>query len=121
MRWKAEVRKYYGNKCVITGKTDCKIDVHHLYSYSDLIEECCSELNLPIKETVSEYEILDYMWLKDLFKSKHTLDMGITIDKDIHLKYHTQYRGIGINPNTFDEFLRKEYNTTLEKIRSASV
>lgn len=106
--WKVEVAKKYNYVCALTGaKYDCV--VHHLKPFRQIIDESCKELNLPLYRKLKDYSPEDYKKLESLILKKHTLDVGILLQRKVHKKFHSLY---GIRNNTieqFEEFIKNYY------------
>ena len=107
-QWKFDVLKKYNFKCYFT---DTKKDlvVHHLKSFMTIVQESCAELSLPLYRKFSEYQGDEFQKLKKLVIDKHTIDIGIVLERKIHKKFHTLY---GIYNNTkeqFNDFIEKHY------------
>lgn len=106
--WKVEVAKKYNYVCALTGaKYDCV--VHHLKPFRQIIDESCRELNLPLYRKLKDYSPENYKKLESLILKKHTLDVGILLQRKVHKKFHSLY---GIRNNTieqFEEFTKNYY------------
>ena len=118
--WKNNIRTLYNHKCPITYKTNLDTVVHHLYSLSSIYNDVISELGMDIKlhDTIKNNNLSeqDKQLIISKVVEKHTNQIGILIDKDIHIEFHKQY-GYGENtPQQFDEFLRNNYSITLDQI-----
>lgn len=114
--WKKTVKSIYGSKCAVTGaKTN--IVVHHIKDFYDLLDESSKETGIPIYKNIGDYDDYnDFVLLKTKLIEKHTSDIGIAISRRVHTKYHSNYKDRA-NADSFDEFLRNHYNTSLEEIR----
>lgn len=106
--WKKEIASKYGYRCYLTkSNRDCV--VHHLYPFKNIVEDCCKELNIPLLRTFGDYTIEQYNNLKNLVISKHTLDIGILLQRKVHTKFHAIY---GVSNNTIEqlnEFIKNYY------------
>ena len=59
--------------------------------------------------TLKDYSPEDYKKLESLILKKHTLDVGILLQRKVHKKFHSLY---GIRNNTieqFEEFIKNYY------------
>lgn len=118
--WKNNIRKLYDHKCPITYKDKLDTTVHHLYSLSLIYSDVIGELGMSTKlhDTIRNNNLSekDKQLIISKVVEKHTNNIGILIDKDIHIAFHKQY-GYGENtPEQFDEFLRDNYSLTLNQI-----
>lgn len=106
--WKIKVAKKYNYQCALTGaKYDCVI--HHLKPFREIIDECCEELNLPLYRKMKDYTREQYKKLENLVLEKHTVDIGILLQRKVHAKFHSIY---GVKNNTieqFNEFIENHY------------
>ena len=106
--WKMEIAKKYDYKCALTGsKNDCV--VHHLVPFKTIVEESCQELGLPLYRKLKDYDIEDYKKLENLILAKHTLDIGILLQRKVHKKFHSIYGLRNTNIEQFNDFVNKYY------------
>lgn len=106
--WKKEIAGKYGYKCYLTDATkDCV--VHHLYPFKNIVEDCCKELNIPLHRTFGDYTIEQYNNLKNLVISKHTLDIGILLQRKVHIKFHAIYGVSNTTIKQLNEFIENHY------------
>lgn len=99
--WKFKVLKRDNFKCVISHTHD-NLVVHHLKSFNTIVQEASEELGIPILRKLSDYEKLDDFYaLQEKVIQKHTLDIGITLNRDIHNSFHNKY---GKGDNTVEQF-----------------
>lgn len=106
--WKIEVLKKYNYKCALTdAKYDCV--VHHLKPFKQIVEESCKELNLPLNRKLKDYSSEDYIKLENLIIKKHTLDIGILLQRKVHSKFHSIYGVKNTTVEQFNEFIEKYY------------
>ena len=106
--WKTEIAKKYNYKCALTGaKYDCV--VHHLKPFRQIIDECCKELNLPLHRKLKDYSMEDYKNLENLILKKHTIDIGILLQRKVHRKFHSIYGLKNTTIEQFNEFIKNHY------------
>lgn len=106
--WKIEVAKKYNYRCALTGaKYDCV--VHHLIPFKKIVEESCKELNLPLHRKLKDYSIEEYKNLEALVLKKHTLDVGILLQRKVHAKFHSIYGVKNTTIKQFNEFIKNHY------------
>lgn len=93
-------------KCTKCGDTS-NLQVHHIISLRDIIEEVFNSHNLNYKNsyfTCDEYGVLFDKLLNEVLK-KHSLDIGITLCKKCHANtdyYYRPYKGVVKNENKID-------------------
>lgn len=100
--WKRDVLVKHNFKCDITGKNG-DLEVHHLIPFHKLRDETLKELNLAVFETVGEYSNEELNRITELLKSKHTIDMGVVLLKDVHRDFHGMY-GMNTSEKDYLEF-----------------
>lgn len=99
--WKSNVLYSYNYRCALTN-TKNNLVVHHVESFSDIVKKSCEELDLQLKHKIKEYSNNDFEKLKNLILSKHTLKIGIVLERKIHNKFHRLY---GKGNNTKEQFM----------------
>lgn len=106
--WKIQVLKSYNHKCFITNtKKDCV--VHHLYPFKKIVEDSCKELGLPLHRKICDYPPDDFQNLCDTILSKHTVDIGVVLQRKVHNKFHSLYGFQNTTREQFNEFIKKYY------------
>lgn len=104
--WKKEIAKKYNNVCYLTGSNkDCV--VHHVIPFKKLVKEACEELNIPLYKKNKDYEPGVLKKLEQKVLEKHTLDMGILLQRKVHYKFHSLY---GKDDNNLQQFLEFSEN-----------
>lgn len=116
--WKMEVMAYYGFKCSITGEHEDSLAVHHLKSFSTILNEVSEKIKIPVLRKIKDYEdINNFYKLKSEVVKAHTIDNGIVLKRNIHNAFHDEY-GRGENTSEqFNEFLINNYQITLDQIQ----
>ena len=120
-KWRSDIKNAYNNTCPITGYTS-GLDVHHLLSLTNILNDISNELGIEKSKTINTCDFKDdesdYFIFMDKIISYHDIYSGILIHKDIHIKFHQEY-GYGNNtPQQFNEFLINHYSITLNEIQS---
>lgn len=104
--WRDEILKRDNYCCVFTSEKDCV--VHHIESFSNIVQEASKITNIPILPKVKDYknrEEVDILINK--IKDLHTLDKGVTISKELHKIFHKKY-GYGYNTRSqYEEFTKE--------------
>lgn len=115
--WKTEIKNAYGNVCAVTGEKPKRLVVHHLYSFLDIVKECCEELGVELKSRIQDYDSYEeYDNLKNAVIKKHNLQTGIPISQSLHLRFHNKYSREKNTPEQFDEFLKENYGISLNDV-----
>lgn len=123
--WFHSIRVLYNNRCPITGAYGTNADVHHLNALSNIFYDVCKELNFTVskRNTLNETNLTDeeLKLLIDTIIAKHHLSTGILISSEVHKQFHKQY-GYGNNtPEQFNDFLCKNYKTSLDEVQKGKI
>lgn len=102
-QWKLDSAKDCDYKCILTGlRFD---DIHHLHSFHMIVEETLRELNLNIRELISEYSDDELTLLTDKCIELHyTYPFGVCLTMDIHNLFHAYYGYFNNTKDQFEEF-----------------
>ncbi len=103
--WKNESKKYCNNVCVLTNSKSYQI--HHVYSFKDIVLESLSNLGIEIKDDYSSKEIL---LLKEETKRLHDIyPLGICIHPELHTLLHSEF-GKNTNEEDLNKFMNNYFN-----------
>ena len=98
--WKDKSIKSCNYKCVITGGEFHNI--HHLYSFRKIVDECFDYLNIDIRNTTGEYSVEEFNEITQKLNQLHdNYGLGICLNKYIHKLFHDLY---GYRDNTKEQF-----------------
>ena len=101
--WKSDSMRKCNYKCVITG--DSNFEIHHLYSFSQIVSETIEENNFELKEVFSDYDDNELQYILNRFIEKQLYyGLGVCIRKDLHILFHQRY-GKVTTPEMWDEFI----------------
>lgn len=90
-----------GFQCYLTGRSD-ELEVHHTTSFKTLYLKTLSELDIPEKESILDYESEEIKRMDDFFIDLHSPEKSlIVLNKDTHTEFHKTY---GYQNNTLEEF-----------------
>jgi len=106
--WKRDSLKEHDYCCGITEVHSNKLVVHHMYSFSSILDETLNELNLDIRNKVNLYSEDELILIEKLLLEKHyKYGLGIPLLPHIHNLYHKVF-GRGNNTNEeFQEFKKR--------------
>lgn len=106
-RWKKESAENCNFRCFVTG--DKFDEIHHLYSFSNIIRNCFEELDLEIYTDISNYSTQELNLIIEKIGEIHNrYPLGICLRKDIHVLFHSLYGTDGeTTPQDFYEFVDK--------------
>lgn len=118
--WKFDSFKYYNFRCFLTNRTD-ELVIHHKYPFSEIVKESLIELDIPIKENVSEYSDVELEALIEHCLQKHyEHGLGVCLTRDAHELFHAIYSMHNFTENDFDDFVKRyrsgEFNESKEAI-----
>lgn len=99
--WKHDSFKKYNYKCDITN-TENDLIIHHLYNFSDIVDETIKECGLSVKTQVKDYTEEELSMLsKKCLELHYKYGLGVCLTSEIHKRFHSLY---GINNNTIDQY-----------------
>jgi hypothetical protein len=108
--WKEMSMQKSNYKCVITG--DAFDEIHHTYSFKNIINDTLNNLGLPVKQSVYEYTSEEIELIEKECLRIHILNLGVCLRKDIHKLFHDEY---GYGNNTLEHFEEFKQNYTNNK------
>lgn len=103
--WVFDSLKVYDFKCALSKINDGTLEVHHLYSYTNILTEVLNENNFKIDNiinAISQDEI--NLIAERLLKKHYELGLGIPLKKTLHQKFHQEYSYHNSTPEQFSEF-----------------
>lgn len=104
-KWRKESLKYCNYKCIITNSLN--YDIHHLYTFNNIILDVLNELNIEIK---NKYSAEEFIKIKKKVIDFHNQNLGICLDKNLHILYHQLYGKDNNTIEQFNTFKEKYYN-----------
>lgn len=101
--WKTRAMKECNYQCILTGSKDFAI--HHLYSFSSIVNEVLEENNFELKDSFSDYTEDELIFILNKFIEKQDqYPDGVCVRKDIHDLFHREY-GTIVTPDMWDDFV----------------
>lgn len=114
--WRKHIIELYNFECPISGEIE-ELEVHHLQSFSDILDICSKKCGVPIYKKLNQYSNYDdFATLKDTVIEYHNRSTGILLSSNIHSEFHNEYGKENNTPEQFDEYLRKKFNTCLKEV-----
>lgn len=106
--WKTMSMKTCGYKCVITGERFD--DIHHTYSFVNIVKDTLTNLGLPINQFINEYSEDELNLIEKECMRIHMENIGVCLRKDVHILFHQIY---GKHDNTLEQFecFKSDYQT----------
>lgn len=118
-KWKKESAENCDYKCIITG--DRFDDIHHLFPFSEILNQALKNLNLNKMETVSEYSDGEIEELyEEIIRMQSMYPLGVCLRRDVHKLFHKLYGLTKCTEQDFYEFARKVKSgeITIKKIKN---
>ncbi|WP_346354986.1 hypothetical protein [Azotosporobacter soli] len=110
--WKLESLAKANYRCDVTGMNG-KLDIHHLYPFSDIFEQALKNTGIPIYDKVNQYTEAELeVFSKELSKIHFEKGLGVCLLPKIHKEFHNIYGKIDNNPEQYFEikpYLMKKY------------
>ncbi|MCK9319236.1 hypothetical protein [Methanoculleus sp.] len=108
-QWKIDSMENANYKCIFTNKSFDNI--HHLYSFDNIVRDTLKETQLPLYENISQYTQEELQQLIDKCLEIHYRHpLGVCMQEKYHIKFHMEF-GYGNNTSEqFYEFLDNYYS-----------
>jgi len=96
-------------------------DIHHLYSFDNIVRDTLMETGLPLYEDISFYSDEEIKQLVDkCIEIHYRHPLGVCLEEKYHVKFHEDY-GYGNNTEEqFYEFLDNYYNGKYKDLEEVS-
>ena len=109
--WKLDSLKFYNYKCVITNINNNKLTVHHLYSFTKIINEVLEITGIPLYSQISLYSNEELRILEnECLELHYQKGFGKPMLKPLHKLFHSQAGNLIIDNGEFEEFKQRYYN-----------
>lgn len=101
--WKLDSMRECGFKCEITkGNFDV---IHHLYSFTDIMNESLKEVNVPLYQDISKYTENELKQIEDKCLELHyKYGLGVCLTEELHKEFHSIYGQKNFTKENFEEF-----------------
>lgn len=115
-QWKKDVLKKYNYSCALTNSKKDLI-VHHITSFSNILDDCFKELGYSKKKKISDYTPEELTLIEEKLLEKHTIENGIVLQRKVHNKFHSIY-GLGNNTQEqlvefINTYYKKQFNNSI--------
>ena len=116
-KWKYDSLQSNNFKCSITGINDGTLVIHHLYSFSKILEETLYNLNLKPKGNINNYtnnelELIE----KECLNLHYKLGLGKPILSSLHQILHSRMGNLIIDNGEFYEFEKRYKNFEFDNL-----
>lgn len=103
--WVFDSLKQYNFKCALSGINDKTLEVHHLYSYTDILNNILVECGLNSNCFMGDFSQEQIKLVsKNLLDRHYELGFGVPLRKILHQKFHQEYSYHNNMPQQFEEF-----------------
>lgn len=101
--WRRDSYKKYNYKCDILGINSNNLIIHHLYNFSDIVQETMDMLSLPIYLEINEYTEEELKTMENLCLELHYKHgLGVCLSENEHKLFHST---CGIKNNTKNQYI----------------
>ena len=114
--WKQDCLEYYNYTCDITGQRGGRLEVHHLTSFSTIVEDAHKLNNIERKPHIGDYTQEDWSIIKQYVVDQHCVENGVVLSKDIHTEFHNEYMGsyhVKTTHKDYEEFKRFKQKSSI--------
>jgi hypothetical protein len=105
--WRKQYFEKYNYKCVISGESGDRMQVHHSIPFHELRDEVLQTLNLTLKAKINEYQPSELNAIAEMYSEKLKNVEGLPMARVIHRLFHKLY-GFKTNEMQVVEF-RERY------------
>lgn len=110
-KWREDSFKKYNYKCDISNSNKNLI-IHHLYNFSDIVNEVFKITNIEINNKISDYSENELETLKEkCLKLHYKYGLGVCLTEELHKEFHNIY---GKRNNTLEQYMEFKKNKIKE-------
>ena len=118
-QWKIDSVENSNYVSLLTGKRFN--DIHHLYSFDNIVKDTLSETRLPLYDDISFYSDEEIKLLVDKCLEIHYRHpLGVCLEERYHAKFHEEFGYGGNTEEQFYEFLDNYYNGKYKYLEEVS-
>lgn len=115
--WKLDTLKKYNFNCVLTGINDGSLVIHHLYSFSKILEEVLINTDIELYPEVNMYNENELEILKEeCIRLHNKYGLGVPVVKKLHDIFHSTQGDLIIDNGEFEEFTQKYRNFEFDEL-----
>ncbi len=117
LQWKLDSVQNANYKCFFSGERFD--DIHHLYSFDNIVKDTLNETGLPLYDNISWYAQEELQRLIDKCLEIHYRHpLGVCMKEKYHIKFHLEF-GYGNNtPDQFYQFIENYYDGKYKDLES---
>jgi hypothetical protein len=110
-QWRYDSLKNNNFKCILTNINDGTLIVHHLYSYTKILEETLYNLKIDLKGNINNYSNEELKLIENECIGLHyEKGLGIPLAKCLHDIFHSTQGDLIIDNGEFEEFTQRYKN-----------
>jgi len=118
-QWKIDSIENGNYQCFLTKKRFD--DIHHLYSFDNIVKDTLNETGLPLYEDISFYSNEEIKLLVNKCLEIHYRHpLGVCLEEKYHSKFHEEFGYGGNTEEQFYEFLNNYYNGKYKDLEEVS-
>lgn len=115
VQWKKDSMYDSNYRCVISNR-DFDV-IHHLNSFSKIVNESLENMNLELKEKISDYNEEELISIKDECEKLHLkYGLGVCLSNEVHNLFHKEYGRTDNTPEQFEEFKERYENGEFDEL-----
>ena len=104
-QWKKDSFKKYNYKCDITNMTSSILIIHHLYNFSNIVQETMDLIQIPIYNEINLYTDIELKLIEDKCLELHyKYGLGVSLSKEEHDLFHSIYTNKNNTKEQYIEF-----------------
>ena len=108
-QWKIDSMENSNYKCFFSGRRFD--DIHHLYSFDNIVKDTLKETELPLYENISWYtQDKLHQLISKCLEIHYRYPLGICLQEKYHLKFHAEFGFGGNTIEQFEEFINNYYS-----------
>lgn len=116
-KWKFDSFKANEFKCLLTGLKSQNLVIHHLYSFTKILEESLEMLSIPFKSKINNYTQIELELIENKCLELHyQKGLGVPILSQLHSLFHSQVGKLIIDNGEFEEFKKRYYNFEFDSV-----
>lgn len=120
-QWFKDAKINVDYTCELSGIRGGKLEVHHLYSFSKIVEDAHNFYGISIKVTIGDYTQEELKLLENYIEQWHKdFNNAVVLSKNVHRLFHKIYGLHNNTPEQFEEFktryLNGEFDSNAEEI-----
>ena len=110
-QWFKDAKTNVNYTCELSGIRGGKMEVHHLYPFSKIVEDAHNFYGISIKHTIGDYTQEELKLLENYVEQWHKdFNNAVVLNKEVHRLFHKIYGLHNNTPEQFKEFKERYLN-----------